>query len=209
MIRQRAGWCDLLLIDHHEGSILGNQEPFGGGARDRDVTRRSKCLIFGCAGFAMLGCWHQRFSDAAGAQHSQLQKMRRDWQCPVSVFRHGSAVCPSADIRAAQRIAVPQIEEWQAAIHRRRRRADRAPTKFRRLIPTSPSSATGSVNRGPDGPEARLPISPWKRTSPETVGMSQEWPLPDMAAADSRGGPIKASPRTKRKRHSSVKRCFP
>ena len=56
------------------GPFLVNQEPLGDGAQDRDVTRRSKCLIFGCAGFALFGRWHERFSDAAGAQHSQLQK---------------------------------------------------------------------------------------------------------------------------------------
>jgi hypothetical protein len=58
------------------GPFLVNQEPLGDGALDRDVTRRSKCLIFGCVGFALFDRWHERFSDAAGAQHSQLQKMR-------------------------------------------------------------------------------------------------------------------------------------
>jgi hypothetical protein len=60
------------------GPFLVKQEPFEGGAQDQDVTRRSNCLIFGRVGFALFGCWHERFSDAAGAQHSQLQKMQRD-----------------------------------------------------------------------------------------------------------------------------------
>jgi hypothetical protein len=60
------------------GPFLVNQEPLGDGALDRDVTRRSKCFDIRLRSFALFGSWHERFSDAAGAQHSQLQKMRRD-----------------------------------------------------------------------------------------------------------------------------------
>jgi hypothetical protein len=67
----------------------------------------------GCVGFALFGCWHERFSDAPGAQHSQLQKKCGEIDnAQLAYSGHASAVCPSADIRAAQRIAVPQIKEW-------------------------------------------------------------------------------------------------